>query len=121
TWYQLGEFACPPVRYWIDEHYQVHSTGSRIAPSLVASANAIANAIAYHLAPEAELICQPLGWCQVPAIGSVEALLALAAREPEVDIDQLRAQLKSRGKVLLAFGILLPSGECIIPNALVKA
>lgn len=120
TWYQLGEFACPPVRYWIDEHCEIRSTGSRIAPSLVDSADAVAKAIACHLAPEAELIREPLGWCHLPAIGSVEALVALAAREPGVDIDQLRARLRSRGRVLLAFGILLPSGECITPNALIK-
>jgi hypothetical protein len=120
TWYQLGEFLCPPVRYWLDERGQVHPMRSPTAPSVAALVDAVARAVARHLEPDLELIRVPLGWCHIPALGSTDALLPLTAHDPGVDLDDLRAQLKRRGKVLLSFGVLLPSGECITPNTLIK-
>lgn len=121
SWYQLGEFLCPPIRYWLDEQGQVHPMRSPTAPSVAALANAVARAVARHLEPDLELIRVPLGWCQIPALGNADALLSLTAHDSEVNLDDLRAKLKSRGKFLLSFGVLLPSGECITPNTLIKS
>ena len=111
----LPRRARPPVLFRIDKHFTVHPL-DRSEGWFSTLRSAIASAIARHLRESNTPLSTIGDWCNMPAIGSDEELLALVSPEHR---ENVKKQLHYRGGPLKAFAILLPNGDVITPQALI--
>lgn len=107
----LPRRARPRVLYRIDEHFAVHPL-DRQEGWFSNLRYLIACAIAKHLRESRITLSAPGDWCNVPATGGDEELIALV---PDEDQEKLRKRLDRPFK---AFAMLLPSGDVMTVQAI---